>query len=61
VVRSVVEKKKEKEMAWLGLAWEVGGRRSWPLGMDFPMANPAFNFSLILFLLALGIEVPLLG
>jgi len=36
-------------------------RRSWPLGMDFPMVNPAFKFSLILFLFALGIEVSLLG
>ena len=36
-------------------------RRSWPLGMDFPMVNPGFKFSLILFLFALGIEVSLLG
>jgi len=36
-------------------------RRSRPLGMDFPMVNPAFKFSLIPFLLALGIEVSLLG
>jgi len=36
-------------------------RRSWPLGMDFPMVNPALKFSLILFLVALGIGVPLLG
>jgi len=36
-------------------------RRSWALGMDFPMVNPAFKFSLILFLFALGIEVSLLG
>ena len=36
-------------------------RRSRQLGMDFPMVNPAFKFSLILFLFALGIEVSLLG
>ena len=34
-------------------------RRSWLLGMDFPMINPAFKFSLILFLFALGIGVSL--
>ena len=36
-------------------------QRSWPLGMDFPIVYPAFKFSLILFLFALGIEVSLLG
>jgi len=36
-------------------------RPSWPLGLDFPTVSPPFNFFLILFLFALGVEVPLLG